>query len=270
MSSYEKRVIAFIDILGAKELLKDEQKKLLLLALIKKFSTYCSTGKIEEVDNNPLNTTLVGAFFKGEKTTRLCFFDIAAFSDHIVISFPYFENPEELESAFDGLFWLIGWLHYQAFRKQILLRGAITCGDLYHQGSIITGQGLVDAYTLEEKCAVYPRTIITDELYSILKASKSYFLRSEDQLYYIDWMWHLSEEIIQHSECEGEEPSGEYRLDEEEADGTKKWICNNIKALNSNISAITKWRWLANHYNFNIQKYNHDRKYDHLLVELEV
>lgn len=46
----------------------------------------------------------------------------------------------------------------------ILIRGAITIGNLYHKSGVILGKGMIEAYHLELKSAVYPRIILSKTL----------------------------------------------------------------------------------------------------------
>ena len=43
----------------------------------------------------------------------------------------------------------------------VLIRGAITVGNIFAKGDITFGPGLTEAYLMEEKCAKYPRIIMT-------------------------------------------------------------------------------------------------------------
>lgn len=45
--------------------------------------------------------------------------------------------------------------------EPVLIRGAITVGNLFAEGDITYGPGLTEAYLMEEKSAKYPRIIIT-------------------------------------------------------------------------------------------------------------
>jgi len=47
--------------------------------------------------------------------------------------------------------------------KPVLSRGAITHGEIYADGDIVFGPGFVKAYLMEEKSANYPRIIMTRE-----------------------------------------------------------------------------------------------------------
>jgi hypothetical protein len=67
-------------------------------------------------------------------------------------------------------------LHDRLFGNRVLLRGAITIGDMYWDDNwsspsdlhrpprqtIAFGQGLIDAYEMESKLAVYPRILVSD------------------------------------------------------------------------------------------------------------
>lgn len=62
----------------------------------------------------------------------------------------------------DGLFYLLldlVHLQLELASYDVLLRGGITIGDLYHDGSIVYGSAMNEAYLLESKKAKYPRII---------------------------------------------------------------------------------------------------------------
>ena len=50
-------------------------------------------------------------------------------------------------------------------QEGILIRGAITRGELFHYGDTIFGPALVEAYELESKIAIYPRIIFTRDVF---------------------------------------------------------------------------------------------------------
>lgn len=78
-----------------------------------------------------------------------------------------------------------------------LLRGAIVKGNIYREGSIVFGQGIVDAYLLEENVAKYPRIIlqkkIVEEYTNFDKEVsdfKDWFLFEDFDLFYsIDYLF---------------------------------------------------------------------------------
>lgn len=61
----------------------------------------------------------------------------------------------------DYFFLLLDLVHVQLELAScdVLLRGGITIGDLYHDGNIVYGPAMNEAYLLESQKAVYPRVI---------------------------------------------------------------------------------------------------------------
>jgi hypothetical protein len=53
----------------------------------------------------------------------------------------------------------------------ILTRGGVVHGKAYHNGRVLFGPGIVDAYTLESEVAKYPRIIVTE---SVRRAVRGY------------------------------------------------------------------------------------------------
>jgi hypothetical protein len=75
----------------------------------------------------------------------------------------------------------------------ILLRGAITVGDIFIDGHHIFGPGLVDGYLLERDLAVFPRIIIHDELLKKLGGIKEEMPGSwkigDDGIWFVDYLF---------------------------------------------------------------------------------
>lgn len=91
---------------------------------------------------------------------------ILIFSDNIVVGAP-------LDTTLDD-----GGLFYQIFSAALyqlnqacrgrFMRGGITRGPLYMDTGYVTGQGLVDAYTMEEAKAIVPRILLNEDLIPLL------------------------------------------------------------------------------------------------------
>ena len=89
--------------------------------------------------------------------------------------------------------------YYQAYMlalpERVLLRGGIARGNLYYDGNIIFGQGLIDAYLLESENARVPRVIFPQILFSqfqngdteIKGLSKNLLRLEVDQYYSLDY-----------------------------------------------------------------------------------
>ena len=139
---FEERFIAFVDIIGFKEIVKNAkdneeyQKRISgVLNYIAKIKNDNYHGKWAQYGINN---------------------DVSVFSDSIVISYP-------CDRDYDGLFHLLMDLIYLCFtliQNDIYIRGGITVGEVIHDQNISWGPAFVEAYKLEEENAIYPRIII--------------------------------------------------------------------------------------------------------------
>lgn len=139
---YQKCIIAFIDILGFKTKVNDS---LISKTVARKLHTALKQILQIKLDNEDLSSVLEMKSYGVEITT---------FSDSAVISYP--------ADDIDGLFYLLlDLVHLQLALASydVLLRGGITIGDLYHDGSIVYGPAMNEAYLLKSKKAKYPRII---------------------------------------------------------------------------------------------------------------
>nr|WP_317187917.1 hypothetical protein [Acinetobacter gerneri] len=50
------------------------------------------------------------------------------------------------------------------WQHNILLRGALTIGEIYHDENMVFGPAMVEAYELESKVAEFPRIILHDKI----------------------------------------------------------------------------------------------------------
>ncbi len=293
---FENRIIAFIDILGTKALLHDDKRKEILPKLIGDFAKLITEGGIEEKNVSkslflfdPTWRSVIediGTDTENQRKIRSHKFDIAAFSDHIVISFPY--NPEDnlILKKLGHLKMLIADLCIKAFECGIVLRGAITKGELYHKGGVVSGRALVEAYEMEEKCAIYPRVILSDSIAALIKNNAANgFRRAEDGFYSIDWLYWVvllhHPELVEVTDDEGNtiyesdgftpkfEPTDKI-ISEINPDGAlmvKQAVESQINSAIEN-GIIGKWRWLASYYNQIITEFDFSKDHMDLLIEI--
>lgn len=88
----------------------------------------------------------------------------------------------------------------------ILIRGAITVGEMYAEGDTTFGPALTEAYLMEEKSAKYPRIIITKQLVDqgasrlpdyVVKGIYDVFLfRDDDGFYSVNFLGIIDEESL--------------------------------------------------------------------------
>lgn len=138
---YEKRFVAFIDILGFTEKVNESRSD----ASIEEQLNRCMKF-IEEI--RQIKTEAFGIDTKNDEI------QISTFSDSIVISYPE-KHPGGL---FDILMTISNLSCSLAF-EGFFVRGGLAYGDLYHNNRICYGPAFLSAYELEQ-IAVYPRVIL--------------------------------------------------------------------------------------------------------------
>lgn len=159
---YEDRVVAFIDILGFR-------------ALVARFSA-------EPVLHKQLHGALAKIksikSFSGDANTAQKELETSVFSDSIVIS----GAPSQLPV----IIWTCVGLQAELLANGVLTRGGISIGRTYHNDDVLYGEGMIRAYDLESKAAIYPRVILDPVLVKQLHETQRLMLLNLDA----DGLWH--------------------------------------------------------------------------------
>lgn len=160
---YERRIVAFIDILGFKEIVKQSEQdttKIELLYSVLDFLKDWETSdkwdlKFVEIEEDAQKKGVDNFDIRGKTNTT-------SFSDSIVVSVKVGENVNEMTSTLVVNLAYIGAI---LIEKGILFRGGLTIGNILHNDNgTVFGQALIDAYHLETKSAKYPRIVLSDKL----------------------------------------------------------------------------------------------------------
>lgn len=135
-ATYEKRAVAFLDILGFTDLIKEQGHEAEILAIFEHLRFRASQAERASISGRVQFT---------------------AFSDCIVVS-------DELQEGFGALriAGYVGYLALDLLARGFLVRGGLTIGDLYHKDGTVFGPALIGAYALESKTAIYPRIAVLD------------------------------------------------------------------------------------------------------------
>ena len=175
---------------------------------------------------------------------------VTCISGCIVISSPY-----EVRGSFEKVLTVLFMLEQSFLRSGVLLKGALTVGDLYHEGQIVFGPALMEACRLESGCAVYPRCILTREtLQEILKDCRSEARRTavqnllrqdDDGFYFFDYLGRSLALLLAQSR-EGEEPVEVF----DELQELKWFLEDKLKETGTAENRIImKYGWLRNYFN---------------------
>jgi len=231
--TFPVRLVAFLDILGFKTLvMQDEQEAL---------------RAISAIDSNIAHILDILHDQHGKDFTA------KSFSDCISLS---------CENTPDNVFYMLYELAfiqlYLSF-EGIFLRGGFTRGRHFENARMIFSQGVVNAFNLEQM-AVYPRILVDKTLLpEILADEETYFgnqadfkkhdflMKSPDGECFVDYLHFLAEEGI------------------DELDGLcdhKREILKKLQAHMGFPRIVDKYRWLAEYHNAKFSQFFKDDEYD--------
>ena len=146
--SYNKKLFAFLDILGFTGIVNESRGNPLLVSKIANI-----LARSKQIAASSLNTNL--NVLRVDPTQ----YKYRAFSDTSVISGPY--------TSHDDMVFLCWWImryQYLLWKEfRTFVRGAIAFGDIYEDEDVVFGPAFIDAYQLEKK-AVWPRVLIDKSL----------------------------------------------------------------------------------------------------------
>lgn len=138
---YEKRAVAFIDILGFKSIANDVNN----FEIIKKVATLIKKEK-KNAD-------------KWNKSVKNNIFLENYFSDSIIMS-------SSLEfGGFYNLLKQVSFFMQMLIEYGFIARGGISIGDVYHKDGMIFGPALIEAVNIEQDIAIYPRVMMTSKTF---------------------------------------------------------------------------------------------------------
>lgn len=247
---YEKRLLAFIDILGFKEIVIQSEKETYKIELLYEVLNYLKTWEISkswdlkfvEIEEDAQKKGVSNFDIRG-KTNTTCF------SDSIVVSVKVQDDINEMAST---LIVNLAYIGSVLLEKGILFRGGITVGNIiHHENGTVFGQALIDAWQLESQSAKFPRIILSNKLLSEL----NYPIEAKRNRYpyhqYIDRFddgcvgFH---QMIYYQVIESwiEMTPEKLRVSLEKI---RKVIVNGLDGTFENPNIFEKYNWLKNQYN---------------------
>ena len=247
---YEKRLVAFIDILGFKEIVKQSEKDISKIELINSvldyFKTWETKGKwdlrLVEIEEDAQKRGIENFDIRGKT-------NITAFSDSIVVSVKVDNNINEMAST---LIINLAYIGAILLEKGILLRGGLTVGNLIHiENGTVFGQGLIDSYKLESNSAKYPRIILSDNL---LKELNYPIETKRDRYPYHQYIDRFDDgcvgfhQMIYYQVLESWEEMTKEKLIES-LSIVRKVIVNGLDTTFENPDVYEKYKWLKEQYN---------------------
>lgn len=161
----KQHYVAFLDVLGFKEMVKSDIVGDNHQYLSKLFRCHQSAAKIFKDDPN-------------------C--SITQFSDSIVVSKPYDA------ASFKWFATRVAFYQRLLLDEELLCRGGIAVDKHFSNGSFTFSAGLIEAYRVESKTARYPRVVISNEVMELVFPEKnnppSFLIEEDDGLLFIDYI----------------------------------------------------------------------------------
>lgn len=240
----QKRIIAFIDILGFKQALGEPGQFDSIDELIRKIA------EINSIHNFNINTYPDGYGMEGKP-------EVSSFSDHVVVSIC--DRAEDDATVFAGylefIILTIAKICDLALLSGFLVRGGMSHGDIIHEKNVVFGRALVEAIDIEENIAFYPRILLSNDLSKRIIEGFSLpirfgtVLQDHDGLFYINWM-------------KSGALSGPIQSSENSDESLRKNVIEKMKVYKNIIEKnlilhkadqrkYRQWHWFAKYYNIN-------------------
>ena len=171
----------FMDILGFSTEVKDSAQQNEAVAHFKKIYTAFieSSKSIRGEDNYSL---------RGDNN-GYNIYQIKMFSDSVLLGAPVtfdFSEAIDDESLFGYMIREIARFQMQMTLAGWFIRGGWAVGDLFMDDNFVYGNGLIEAYEIESKQAVYPMVMFSRLMEKVLQRHLSYYASAADSDHYFD------------------------------------------------------------------------------------
>jgi hypothetical protein len=182
MATYRKVLLTYLDILGFRELIRQSASNP---------SKVYEILNILKIAKRKGTTGMAAADYDGETKTIT---RAVNFSD-LILRITYIDQVSELIVRLNMELMKLAGVQCQLIAQHgILLRGAISLGELYDNDDLIFGPALVNSYELEERTAVFPRIVIASDLVETAAEETaqvwpSVIRRGEDAAYFVDYLY---------------------------------------------------------------------------------
>lgn len=140
----ENYCVAYLDILGGVQKIKDDIDSKFLNYLIMLYSD--------------VYTEAEGIFNLNKEIS------VKIFSDNILLAIKINTDDPQRIQKIEKLLNVVSNIFNEALRYGVLMRGAVTEGELFINDTFVYGKALIDVVKMEEEIAIYPRIVIYNEI----------------------------------------------------------------------------------------------------------
>ena len=247
---YRKSFCAYFDILGFSNKIQNED-----LEFFEKYLTVLDT-EIKYLDKTH-------DFYDrdGYKT-----FELKIFTDNFVLGYPWQDQFGESELGY--LYEVLSHIQFNFIKNGIFIKGAISLSKLFMDENIVLGNALIEAYQLEDKKAIYPRIILSDDAQKVVKEHIGYYgnpkdspqsnqyLKDKDGYYFVNYLYGLIDDSLDYRGYE------DYAHISTELIEHKKAVEFGLTENSKNYRVFEKYVWTANYHNFFCNNFLDKKNYE--------
>ncbi len=233
---YNIAIISYIDILGFRNIVSENQDPKSTYEILEIFKK-----KTEPIDD----------LAKLYEQKYLFFSDTVIRSTNILSDT---NKKYQVGILFHELLDLI-YIQMDLIEKGIFIRGSVVINLLYHSNPFVFGPGLIHAYEMENKLAIYPRIIIDQTVFELLKDTpllKAQHHSFEDEETYVGNLIRKDENDIVFLDylSVAETEVNDYPADYIEfLQKHKSFISQNLKKYENDERTFNKYKWLRDYHN---------------------
>lgn len=225
-------VIAYIDILGYKDLIKKASD-----SDISQDTLICHRIALNE-------TYDILKQYPGLKNQ----YEVRWFADNIVLGFPIDNNRYRAETVLENVFQLLAHVQLRMAFNDYFLRGAIAIDELHLDDAFSFGKGLLEAHEAEKNNACNPRIILTAAAKEEIDESSGqyhsrYLLRDTDNQVFLNYLEDIMEAV----------PEGEPSC--HDLSRHKDAVVRNLNKYSNHPKILNKYLWVAHYHNYHCEKY---------------
>jgi hypothetical protein len=251
---YERRVVAFVDILGFGDIvarttsdpsLFREVRDVLKLILHQEQLIQAHRQRLMDKERARRHSGLSIRLLPASRAEMTAFSDCYLVSDKIKSGWHVPVTAQALAATL--------------LSRGILCRGSVVLGDAYHRDRVLFGPAVIAAYRLEKDVAKYPRIIVSDdaaERFATLNESTfdGHLLRRD-----VDGCWFLNSLAPPLSRWSAlTTQADEIRNAQNYLKNVRRHLVTRLRetrrATTVNLDHLTKVRWLASRFNQEIKK----------------
>lgn len=186
----------------------------------------------------------VERFKLAPEKTAMSDLEVSVFSDSIVIS-------SEMNKVISPM-WAAGFLQADLLYMGILTRGGMAAGPTIHGDGILYGEGMLEAYKLENEMALNPRIIVSEQVLKKIHPTiqEKWMAKDYDGMTFIDpFRFNAMAPDASELAADGYDPRWCY------FDQVKCHLEKMIETA-THIRHLDKFRWTSRRYNLAVSKFN--------------